>query len=320
MTTRFRITLAIMLATALPALAQNFPAKPVRVIIAFPPGSATDIIGRVITQKVGEQWGQNVLADNRGGAGGSIASAIAAKSAPDGYTLIINSLAHAVNPSMFAKLPYDTARDFDDIMPLVGQPTVLVVRSDSRFASINAFIAEGKSHFGKITFAFAGLGSGTHLGLEKLKLSSRIDVTAVSYKGSGEVIVDVMGGRVDTYLAPISAAMSYIRGNRLRALAVTTKKRTSQLPDTPTMVEAGLPGFDFSIWFGLWAPAGVPAPIVSKISSDFTRAIDDPGVRDKLVALGNEPISMKPQEFRKFVRQEIGEYARMFKAAGIKPQ
>lgn len=320
MKTLIRITFAVVLATGMQAFAENFPTKPVRVIIAFPPGSATDIIGRVIMQKVAEYWGQNLLADNRGGAGGSIASAIAAKAAPDGYTLMINSLAHAVNPSLFAKLPYNTTRDFAEITPLVGQPGVLVVHPEAPFKSLSDFLSEAKSKPGKITFAFAGVGSGTHLGLEKFKLASRIDVTAVSYKGSGEVLIDVMGKHVDTYIAPISAAISYIRANRLRPLAVTTVKRSTQLPDIPTIGESGLPGFDFNIWFGLWAPAGTPAPVVNRIWADFARAGEDPRVREKLASLGNEPMRMKPQEFRKFVRQEIDEYARLFKAAGIKPQ
>ncbi len=315
-----RIIAALLTATALHAHAQNFPTKPVRVIIAFPPGSATDIIGRVITQKVSEYWGQTVLADNRGGAGGSIATAIAAKAAPDGYTLIINSSAHAVNPSMYARLPYDTQKDFVDITRLTGAPNVLVVHPTSGFKSFASFLSEAKAKPGSINFAFAGLGSGTHLNLEKFKLAARIDVTPISYKGSGEAIADVMGARVHTYFAPISAGMSYIRSNRLRALAVTSAKRSSQLPDVPTIAEAGVPGFEFILWFGLWGPAGMPPPLVNKVWSDFNRALEDPGVREKLATLGNDTMPMKPAEFRKFVNQEIAEYARIFKAAGIKPQ
>lgn len=315
-----RILVAVLAAGALQAYAQNYPVRPVRAIIAFPPGSATDIIGRVIVAKVSEIWGQQVVADNRGGAGGSIASALAAKSTPDGYTLIINSGAHAVNPSMFAKLPYDTLKDFVDIMPLVGQPNVLVVNPGSKLNTFGDFLAFARANPGKINFAFAGLGSGTHLNSEKFKLDAKIDFTLVSYKGSGEAIVDVMGGRVDTYFAPVSAGLPYIQSGKLRALAVTSGKRSSQLPSVPTMAEAGVPGFEFILWFGLWGPTGIPAPVVDTIRKGFTSALADPGVREKLATLGNDVLIMTPAEFSKFVRREITDTARIFKAAGIKPQ
>jgi tripartite-type tricarboxylate transporter receptor subunit TctC len=302
-----RFLVAVLAAGALQAFAQNYPVRPVRAVIAFPPGSATDIIGRVIVAKVSELWGQQVVPDNRGGAGGSIASALAAKSTPDGYTLIINSGAHAVNPSMYA-------------MPLVGQPNVLVVNPGSKLKTLGDFLAEARANPGKINFAFAGLGSGTHLNSEKLKLDARIDFTLVSYKGSGEAIIDVVGGRVDTYFAPVSAGLPFIQSGKLRALAVTTAKRSSQLPNVPTIAEAGVPGFEFILWFGLWGPTGIPAPIVSKIRKDFGAALADPGVREKLATLGNDVMIMTPAEFSKFVRREVADTARIFKAAGIKPQ
>lgn len=313
--------LAIALATvALQGWAQNYPVRPVRAIIAFPPGSATDIIGRVIVGKVSEIWGQQVVPDNRGGAGGSIASALAAKATPDGYTLIINSGAHAVNPSMYAKLPYDTLKDFIDIMPLVGQPNVLVVNPSSKFRTLGDFLAEARANPGKINFAFAGLGSGTHLNSEKFKLDAKIDFTLVSYKGSGEAIIDVVGGRVDTYFAPVSAGLPFVQSGKLRALAVTTAKRSGQLPNVPTMAESGVPGFEFILWFGLWGPTGIPAPVVNKIRKDFGVALADRNVREKLATLGNDVMIMTPAEFSKFVRREIADTARIFKAAGIKPQ
>jgi tripartite-type tricarboxylate transporter receptor subunit TctC len=310
----------VLAAGALQAYAQTYPARPVRAIIAFPPGSATDIIGRVIVTKVSELWGQQVVADNRGGAGGSIASTIAAKATPDGYTLIINSNAHVVNPSMFAKLPYDTLKDFVDIMPLVGQPNVMVVGPASRLKTFGDFLAEARANPGKLNFAFAGLGSGTHLNSEKFKLDAKIDFTLVAYKGSADAINDVVGGRVDTYFSPISAGLPFIQAGKMRALAVTSAKRSSQLPNVPTMAESGVPGFEFRLWFGLWGPTGIPAPVLSKIRKDFAAALADPGVRDKLATLGNDVIVMTPAEFSKFVRREVADTARIFKAAGIKPQ
>ena len=315
-----RILALAVAAVALQAGAQNYPARPVRAIIAFPAGSATDIIGRVITAKVSEIWGQQVVADNRGGAGGSIASALAAKAAPDGYTLIINSNAHVVNPSMFAKLPYDTLKDFVDIMPLVGQPNVMVVNPGSRLKTFGDFLSFARANPGKLNFAFAGLGSGTHLNSEKLKLDAKVDFTLVSYKGSADAITDVVGGRVDTYFSPISAGLPFIQAGKLRALAITSAKRSSQLPDVPTIAESGVPNFEFILWFGLWGPTGIPNPIVNKIRKDFGAALQDKSVREKLATLGNDVITMTPAQFRKYVEGQIAETATIFKAAGIKPQ
>ncbi len=307
-------------AVAAQAPAQNYPTRPVRAIIAFPPGSATDIIGRVITAKVSDIWGQQVVADNRGGAGGSIASAIAAKAAPDGYTVFINSNAHVVNPSMYAKLPYDTLKDFVDIMPLVAQPNVLVVNAGAKFKTLADFLAEARANPGKINIAFAGLGSGTHLNSEKFRLDAKIQYTLVAYKGSGEVFPDLLGGRVDTYFAPISAGLPYIQSGKLRALAITSAKRSGQLPNVPTIAESGVPGFDYYLWFGLWGPSGMPAPIVGKIRKDFGVALQDPGVRERLLTLGNEVMVMSPAQFRKLIVSQIEETKVIFKAAGIKPQ
>ena len=316
-----RSVAATLLALAmLPVSAQNYPTRPVRIIIAFPPGSATDIIGRVIASKVTELWGQQAVADNRGGAGGSIGSLLAVKAAPDGYTLLINSNAHVVNPSMYAKLPYDTLKDFTDIMPLVAQPNVLVVNPSSKIRTLQDFLAEARAHPGKINIAFAGLGSATHLNSEKFKYDAKIDYTLVAYKGSGEVFPDLLAGRVDTYFAPISAGLPYVQQGRLRPLAITSAKRASQLPDVPTVAEAGVPKFEFYLWFGLWGPAAIPGPIVTKIRKDFGAALADIAVREKLASLGNEITLMTPAQFRKTVEDQIVETARLFKAAGIKPQ
>lgn len=315
-----RILAVALAACALQVSAQNYPTRPVRVIVTFPPGSATDIIARVVTQKLAEFWGQNVLADNRTGAGGAIGSGLAAKATPDGYTLLINSNAHAVNPSIYARLPYDTLKDFTEIAPLVGQPNVLVVNPGSRIKALAEMIADAKARPGKINFASAGTGSGTHLNLEKFKLATGIDVVHIPYKGSPEIWPDLVTGRVDYYFAPISAGMTFVRDGKLRALAVSSVKRSSQLPDVPTVAEAGVPKFEFMLWFGLWGPAGLPADITRKISNDVTRALADTEVRERMANLGNEPMDVKPSEFSRFVRTEIKEYARIIQAAGIKPQ
>lgn len=311
-----RIGLTLLAVCATQAFAADYPSKPVRFIIAFPPGSATDVVGRLYTQKLSEYWGKTVIPDNRGGAGGSIGAAIAARAAPDGYTLLMNSSAHAVNPSIFAKLPYDTLKDFIDIGPLAQQPNVLVVPPGSPYKSPADMIAAAKSK--SLNLASAGVGSGTHLNLEKFAYMAKIKINHIAYKGSGEALTDVIGGRVDGFFAPISAGIGHIQAGKARALAVSTIKRSSALPNIPTIAESGIPNFDFSLWFGIWAPTGTPPAIVNKIAQDTKRAGID--LKDKLVTLGNDPMDMTPAQFAKFVREEIATSAVVLKAAGIKPQ
>jgi tripartite-type tricarboxylate transporter receptor subunit TctC len=302
------------------ALAQGYPAKPVRVIISFTPGSSTDIVGRIVMQKVSEYWGQPVVAENRSGAGGSIGSAVVAKAAPDGYTLLINSSAHAVNPAIYARLPYETTRDFVDVVPLTMQPNVLVVAANSPYKSLMDLVNAARAKPGAINFGHAGIGSGTHLNTERLVAAAGIKVTQVPFKGTPEVVGAILSGSVDCYWVPISAGMSGIKGGKLRPLAVSTAKRNPQLPDVPTTGEAGVAGADSPLWFGVWAPAGTPAEIVQKIAGDVRKALAEPGVRERLIALGNDAMDMPPDEFGKFVRSEIDIYQRVIRAAGIKPQ
>jgi len=311
---------AAIASTAPQAFAQAYPAKPVHAIISFTPGSSTDIVGRVVMQKVSEYWGQPVVAENKGGAGGSIGSAIVARAAPDGYTLLINSSAHAVNPAIYAKLPYETTKDFIDVVPFAVQPNVLVVAAGSPLKTVADLIAAAKAKPGAINFGHAGVGSGTHLSTEKFIASAGINVTQIPFKGTPEVITALLGGSVDCYWVPISAGMANIRSGKLRPLAVSSGKRNSQLPDVPTTGEAGVPNADSPLWFGLWAPAGTPPEIINKLSVDVRRALADPGVRDKLANLGNDTMDMPPEEFARFVRSEIADYARVVKGAGIKPQ
>jgi tripartite-type tricarboxylate transporter receptor subunit TctC len=302
------------------AFAADFPTKPVRFIVAFPPGSATDIVGRLYTQKWTEMWGQQVIADNRAGAGGSIAAAIAAKATPDGYTLLMHSSGHTVNPSLYAKLPFDTLKDFVDIGPLAQQPNVMVTNPSTAFKTVQDVLNTAKAKPGALNFSSAGIGSGTHLNLEKLKLMAKVNMNHVPYKGSAEALADVLGNRVDFYFAPISTTLAHVQGGRVRAIAVSTIKRSSILPNIPTIAESGVPGFDFSLWFGIWAPTGVPQPIISKIANSIKEAGNDPAIKAKLAGLGNEPMEMTPAQFAKFVRAEIEVGATVLKAAGIKPQ
>ncbi len=316
-----RILQALLLALfASSGLAQPYPAKAVRVIVSFTPGSSTDIVGRIVMAKVAEYWGQPVVIENRAGAGGSIGSAVVAAAAPDGYTLLINSNAHAVNPATYAKLPYDTIKAFVDIVPLAIQPNVLVVNAGAPWKTLGDLVATAKAKPESINWGHAGIGSGTHLNTEKFIAAAHIKVTQIPFKGTPEVVQAMFSGSVDCYWVPISAGQAHIKSGKLRALAVSTPKRNATLPDVPTTGEAGVAKADAPLWFGVWGPAGVPAEIVAKINADVRKAMTDPTVRERLLNGGNEPLDMSAQEFARFVRSEMEDYQRVVRNAGIKPQ
>ena len=313
--------LAALLALGVPAAhAQSYPTKPVHVVISFTPGSSTDIVGRIVFAKVSEMWGQPVVPENRGGAGGSIGSAVVAKAEPDGYTLLINSNAHSVNPAIYAKLPYETTKDFTDIVPLSMQPNVLVVNANSPYKNLMDLVSAAKAKPGSINWGHAGIGSGTHLNTERFLAASGVKVTQVPFKGTPEVFAAMFSGDVNAYWAPISAAMGNIKGGRLRPLAVSTSTRNPTLPDVPTTGEAGVKGADSPLWFGVWGPANMPANIVAKINADVRKALADPVVKERLQNSGNSTMDMSQQEFARFVRSEIQTYQKVIKDAGIKPQ
>jgi tripartite-type tricarboxylate transporter receptor subunit TctC len=311
---------ALALCASLQALAQTYPGKPVRLIIAFTPGSSTDIIGRAVAAKLQEMWGQPVVAENRTGAGGSIGSAAVLREAPDGYTLLANSSAHVANPSIYASLPYDTLKDFANISPLAGGPNVLIVSPQAGWKNLGDFLAAAKAKPGGLNFASAGIGSGTHFNLEKLKLMAGIDVTHVPYKGTPEAISDTIAGRVCCYFAPINAAIPHVSGGKAVGLAVSSAQRMPILPDMPTIAESGVPGFDYTLWIGLWGPGKMPAELVNKINADVRKALASPDLKDRLSKLGTLPMDMSPQQFTDFVRREVEDTAKVLKAAGIKPQ
>jgi tripartite-type tricarboxylate transporter receptor subunit TctC len=294
------LILAALAAAALSSHAQQpYPGKAVRVIISFPPGSATDIVGRIVMQKLSEMWGQPVVPENRGGAGGQIGSAVVVQAAPDGYTLLIDSSAHSITPAIYAKLPYDPMKDFTDIAPLAIQPNVLIVNSSSPYKSLMDLVDAAKAKPGAINWGHAGIGSGTHLNTEKFVDAAKINVTQVPFKGTPEVIQAMFSNSVDCYWAPISAALSHIKGGRVRALAVSTPKRNPTLPDVPTTGEAGIKGADAPLWFGVWGPAGMSADLVNKISGDIRKALADPTVKERLHNGGNDLMDMSPQEFER---------------------
>ena len=302
------------------ALAQGYPGKPVRLVIAFTPGSSIDIVGRAVAAKLQEFWGQPVVAENRAGAGGSIGSAVVVKAEPDGYTLLANSSAHVANPSIYASLPYDTLKDFTNIAPFTGGPNVMFVGPGTGWKTFADFLAAAKANPGGLNFSSAGIGSGTHFNLEKLKLMAAINVTHVPYKGTPEAMTDTIAGRVCCYFAPLNAALPHIKSGKALALAVSSAKRSNLLPDVPTIAEAGVPGFDYTLWLALWGPAGMSAELVDKINRDVNRALASPDLAKRLNNLGTQPMHMAPAEFAQFVRKEVEDAAEVLKAAGIKPQ
>jgi tripartite-type tricarboxylate transporter receptor subunit TctC len=302
------------------AQAQGYPSKSVRLIVPFTPGSATDILARAVGQKLGDAWKQPVVVENKPGAGGTIGAGQVAKSAPDGTTLMVHSAAHSVNPFIYPALPYDTLKDFTQVAVIAGQPNVLVVSESSGYKSVADLIADAKKRPGALTFGSAGIGSGTHFNAEKFKLAAGIDVLHVPYKGTPEALTDTMAGRITYFFSPISAAGPLVRDGRLVALAVSSSRRSSVLPNVPTVAESGLPGFDYNLWVALFAPAGTPADVVDKINRDVTSVLAEPELKERLAALGAEPMAMSPAEFDRFMRAEMDDAAKVVKAAGIKVQ
>jgi tripartite-type tricarboxylate transporter receptor subunit TctC len=317
---RLLLLFAAVLVCTTTAFGQGYPNKTVHMIVPFTAGSATDILARTFGQKLSEMWGQPVIVENRPGAGGTIGAAVVAKSPPDGYTLMVHSAAQAYNASIYPTLPYDTTKDFVEIVPLAGQPNVLVVAPSSGIKSVAELIAQAKQKPGQFNFGSAGTGSGTHINGEKFRLAAGIDVTHIPYKGTPEALNDTLAGRVTYFFSPISAALPNIREGKLVALGVSTAKRSSALPNVPTIAEAALPGFDYNLWVGLFAPASTPPDIVDKINKDVDRVLQLPDVKERLANFGAEAMPMTPAEFRKFVQAEIDDSAKVIKAAGIKAQ
>jgi tripartite-type tricarboxylate transporter receptor subunit TctC len=301
-------------------LAQTYPAKPVRLVVAFTPGSSTDIIGRAVAAKLQEMWGQPVVVENRAGAGGTVGSEFVLRSDPDGYTLLANSSAHAANPGMYKELRYDTMRDFVNLALLGGGPNVLMVGPETGWKTLKDFVDAAKKTPGKLNFSSAGIGSGTHFNLEKLKLAAGIDVQHVPYKGTPEAIGDTIAGRVCCYWAPLNAALPHVNGGKAVALAVSSAQRSPLLPNVPSVAEQGYAGFDYTLWVGLWGPAKMPADIAAKINKDVNAALASADLRERLTKLGTVPGNLTIPQFTEFVRKEIEETKTILQAAGIKPQ
>ena len=314
------VAVGVALCWAAIAGAQTWPTKPVKIIVPFTAGSATDILARTFGQKLSEMWGQPVVVENRPGAGGTIGTGVVANAPADGYTLLVHSAAYSVNPSMYPDLPFDTRKAFVEITPLGGQPNVLVVAPSLGIKSVQDLIAQAKQKPGAFNYASAGAGSGTHINAEKFRLATGIDAVHVPYKGTPEALKDTMAGRVTYFFSPISAALPQVKDGNLLALGVSSAQRSSALKDVPTIAEAGVPGFDYNLWVGMFGPAAMRPELVDRINKDVQRALASPEIKERLANLGAEAMPMTPAEFRKCARDDMDVSAKIVKAAGIKAQ
>jgi tripartite-type tricarboxylate transporter receptor subunit TctC len=318
-----RLLLVLLgLATGAGALAQGaaaYPEKPIRILVPFPPGGAADTFARLIGQKFGEVWGRSAVVENRPGAGGIIASDAAAKSAPDGYTLLIVTVGHAVNPSLYPKLPYDTTADFTPVAMVANVPNVLVVHPSVPAHSVRELIALAKSKPGELKYASSGNATTSHMAAALLSRLAGIEMLHVPYKGAAPAVQDLVAGRVDLMLDPTVSSGGLVKQGRLRALAVTTARRTPLLPDLPTIAEAGVPGYEFSAWFLLLAPAKAPPEIVAKLNQEIVRVGGQADYRERLATLGAEPAAaLQPAQIQEFIAAEIERWGKVVKDANIR--
>jgi tripartite-type tricarboxylate transporter receptor subunit TctC len=312
---------ALLAVAASSALAQSWPSKPIRLIIPFTPGGSQDVIGRLFAQRVGEALGQQIVVENKAGAGGQIATQEVARSAPDGYTLLLSTGAQmAIEPSLRASVGYAPLKDFVHVVHLADAPLVLLAVPALPVSSARELIAYSKANPGKVNTASTGNGTYTHLTLELFKAATGADLTHVAYKGAAPAFTDMLGGRVQTMFTTTASAQPYTSTNRLKALAVTAKKRSPLLPSTPTFAEQGVPQLDVSVWIGIAAPAGTPPAAVERLSAEFNKALALSDVKDKLASLGVDPVGGTSEAFTHFVRGDIERWSKIITAAGVKPE
>jgi tripartite-type tricarboxylate transporter receptor subunit TctC len=317
---RRTFALAATLMLAAPAFAQSFPTKPMTIVVPASPGGAIDLAARLIGQKFTEAWGQPVVIENKTGATGVIGTDFVAKAAPDGHVLALVASSHAINPSMFKKLPFDTVKSFEPVVQTHTVPLVLVVAPDSPFKTMQDVIAFGKKNPGQLSFASSGNGGAPHFSGELFQSMAGLQMQHIPYKGSTLAHPDLMSGRVSIMFDTLAATSAQIKGGKLRALAVTTPKRLPAFPDVPTVAEAGLPGYETSTWGGLLAPAGTPKATVQKLAAETTRILALPDVRERMLAAGVEPVGGTPEQFTAFIGSEMVKWGKVAKAAGIEPE
>jgi tripartite-type tricarboxylate transporter receptor subunit TctC len=299
---------------------QQYPTKPIRIVAPFPPGGTADFLARVLADKLTQAWGQQVVVDNRSGAGGVIGTDIVAKATRDGYTLLMSAIGHAANPTLYRKLPYDTLRDFAPVVLIADVPLIIVVNPKLNVNSVKELIALARGKPGQLNFAAGGVGASSHWAGELFRSAAKIEWNTVQYKGGGPALLAVLSGEAQLMFSPMPSSIAMVKAGRLKAIAITSPKRASQMPDVPTIAEAGLPTYEFQGWYGLLAPAGVPQPILAKLSRDFNAALEEPSTRNAMTARGAEPLGGSMEQFSQFLQREVRKYAAVAKEAGIRAQ
>lgn len=322
---QFRILMAaapcVLLAMfGVAAAADTYPRHSVRLIVPYPPGGAGDIVGRLLSSRLGENLGQQIVVDNRGGGAQLIATEIAAKAPADGYTLFLASATHSINPGLQKKLPYDTVKDFASISLVTSSPLVFVANQSLGISNIKELVAAAKAQPGRIAYASSGPGTGGHLAVELLSWMAGISLTHVPYKGAGPALIDVIAGQVQIMCTSPLPAMPHVKSGKLRALAMTGSARSRATPEIPTVAEAGYPGYETSLWYALLAPARTPRAIISRLHDETVKVIKAPGMAEQLLAQGAEPIGSSPQEFDAYLRTEIDRWTKLIARANIRSE
>jgi len=315
-----RVALALAMLCVAGASAADYPDRPIRLIVPYPPGGGADISARIISQHLAEALGKPVVAENKPGGAANIGTELVAHAAPDGYTLLLASLATSVNVSLFEKLPFNTLKDFEPVSLFVTVPLMVTVNPGVPANSIKELIALAKAKPGTLNYASGGMGTANHVAGELFKYMANVDIAHVPYKGGGPAVSDLVAGHVQIYIGTIGSAREFVTAGRIRALATTGTQRTPIAPDLPTVAESGLPGYEVLAWYGVFAPAGTPKPIVDKLSAELAKILRIPEVRETLKANGNDPIGSTPQEAAAFFRKEVDKWSKVIKASGLKPE
>ena len=301
------------------ASALAYPDKPIRLVCPIPPGGTTDLVARLVAQKLTESLGQQVIVDNRGGAGGVIGTEMVARSAADGYTLLLGSMTtHAINPAFHKDLTYDAVRSFQPVSRIIAAPQLLVVHPSVAARSVRELIVLAKAKPGQLTYATASMGTAPHLAFELFKSMAGVDIVGVPYKGSGPSIIDLIGGQVQSMITGIVVLMPHVKTGKLRALAVTSPTRAAVMPDLPTIAESGVPNFDVRVWFGVFLPAGAPRPVVMLLNERIRQIVAAPDVRQRLIEQGADPVTDTPEEFGAYVRTELARWTKVVKDTGAR--
>ena len=313
-TTSLAVALAVVSAGG---LAQSYPTRPIRLVVPLAPGGGTDTVARLISNKLSELLGQQMVVDNRGGGGGVVGTELVAKASPDGYTLLMGSITtNAVNPALYKKLPYDHIRAFSGISMVGTVPNVLVVHPGVPAKSMKDFIAYAKANTGKVNYGSSGIGSAPHLSMELIRSMTGVAMTHVPYKGAGAAVADVLGGQLQALCSSLAGLLPHIKSGRVRALAVTTMKRNPQLPEVPTVAESGLPGYEVTIWYAVFVPAGTPRAVISRLNTGTVNALNSPDLKDRLTLQGLDVAGSTPAELDAFVKAETVKWAKVVKESG----